>query len=76
MRDALTHSLNVATVKVAEMIGYHRLVDISRQMGLGNNIMATPSAALGSYEMTPVDVAAGYTAFANERHASRADLFA
>ena len=64
VRDALIHSLNVATVKVAEMIGYHRLVDISRQMGLGNNIMATPSAALGSYEMTPVDVAAGYTAFA------------
>jgi len=64
VRDALIHSLNVATVKVAELIGYHRLVDISRQMGLGNNIMATPSAALGSYEMTPVDVAAGYTAFA------------
>jgi penicillin-binding protein 1B len=64
VRDALMHSLNVATVKVAEMIGYHRVVDIARQMGLGNNIMATPSVALGSYEMTPVDVAAGYTAFA------------
>ena len=65
VRDALIHSLNVATVKVAEMIGYQRVVELSRQMGLGNNIMATPAVALGAYEMTPVDVAAGYTAFAN-----------
>ena len=64
VRDALIHSLNVATVKVAEMIGYQRVVDLTRQMGLGNNIQPTPAVALGAYEMTPIDVAAGYTAFA------------
>ena len=64
IRDALTNSLNVATVKVAEMVGYGRVVQIARQMGLGTNIKPTPSVALGAYEMTPVDVAAGYTAFA------------
>ena len=64
VREALTNSLNVATVKVAEMIGYGRVVQIARQMGLGNNIQPTPAVALGAYEMTPVDVAAGYTAFA------------
>src|SRR6202007_2602948 len=64
IRDALTNSLNVATVKVAELIGYGRVVQIARQMGLGNNIRATPAVALGAYEMTPVDVAAAYTAFA------------
>lgn len=64
VRDALTNSLNVATVKVAELIGYGRVVQIARQMGLGNNIQPTPAVALGAYEMTPVDVAAGYTAFA------------
>jgi penicillin-binding protein 1B len=63
VRDALTNSLNVATVKVAEMIGYGRVVQIARQMGLGTNIRATPAVALGAYEMTPVDVAAGYTPF-------------
>jgi penicillin-binding protein 1B len=63
VREAVTNSLNVATVKVAEMIGYGRVVQIARQMGLGNNIRATPAVALGAYEMTPVDVAAGYTAF-------------
>lgn len=64
VRDALTNSLNVATVKVAELIGYGRVVQIARQMGLGTNIQPTPAVALGAYEMTPVDVAAGYTAFA------------
>ena len=64
-REALTNSLNVATVKVAELIGYGRVVQIARQMGLGQNIQATPAVALGAYEMTPVDVAAAYTAFAN-----------
>jgi penicillin-binding protein 1B len=64
VRDALIHSLNVATVKVAEMIGYQRVVEVARQMSLGTNIQATPAVALGAYEMTPLDVAAGYTVFA------------
>ena len=64
-REALTNSLNVATVKIAEMIGYGRVVQIARQMGLGTNIQPTPAVALGAYEMTPVDVAAAYTAFAD-----------
>ncbi len=65
LREALTRSLNVATVKVAEMVGYRRVVQVARQMGLDPNIQATPAVALGAYEMTPVEVAAGYTIFAN-----------
>ena len=64
VREALTNSLNVATVKVAELIGYGRVVQIARQMGLGTNIQPTPAVALGAYEMTAMDVAAGYTTFA------------
>jgi penicillin-binding protein 1B len=64
VREALTNSLNVATVKVAELIGYGRVVQVARQMGLGTNIQPTPAVALGAYEMTPVDVAAAYTTFA------------
>ena len=76
VRDALMHSLNVATVKVAEMIGYDRVVAVARQMGLGNNIQATPAVALGAYEMTPIDVAGGYTAFASMAFAPSRSLFA
>lgn len=65
LRDVLIRSLNVATVKVAESVGYGRVVEVARRMGLNSNIQATPALALGSYEMTPLDVTAGYTAFAN-----------
>jgi penicillin-binding protein 1B len=39
---------------------------MARQLGLASNIQATPAVALGAYEMTPVEVAAGYTAFASQ----------
>ncbi|HKV28807.1 MAG TPA: PBP1A family penicillin-binding protein [Candidatus Acidoferrales bacterium] len=65
-RDALEHSLNVATVKFAELIGYDRVRAFARQLGLDPNIQATPAMALGSYVMTPMEVAAGYTIFAND----------
>jgi penicillin-binding protein 1B len=66
LREALTHSLNVATVKVAELVSYTRVTDMARQFGLDPSIRPTPAVALGAYEMTPLEVAAGYTIFANE----------
>ncbi|MGH9678657.1 MAG: penicillin-binding transpeptidase domain-containing protein [Candidatus Acidiferrales bacterium] len=65
-REALTDSLNVATVKIAEMVGYTRVADMAHQFGLDPSIQPTPSMALGAYEMTPLEVAAGYTIFANQ----------
>ena len=66
VRDALTYSLNVATVKVAELIGYTRVTDMAHQFGLDPGIQPTPSVALGAYEMTPLEVAGGYTILANQ----------
>jgi penicillin-binding protein 1B len=66
LREALAQSLNVATVKVAELVGYTRVTDMAHQFGLDPSIRATPSVALGAYEMTPLEVAGGYTILANE----------
>jgi len=65
LRQALAASLNVATVTLAEEIGYQRVVDLARLAGLNNDILATPAMALGSYETTPVEMAGAYTMFAN-----------
>lgn len=65
LRDALVHSLNVATVKVAQEVGYGRVVEMAKRLGLDSDIKPTPSIALGAYEMTPLEIAKGYTAFAN-----------
>jgi penicillin-binding protein 1B len=65
-REALTDSLNVATVKVAELVGYSRVAAMAHQLGLGSSIQPTPAIALGAYEMTPLEVAGGYTILANQ----------
>jgi penicillin-binding protein 1B len=65
LREALTRSLNVATVKVAEAVGYAQVVNFARQLGMGARIQPTPALALGAYEMTPVEVASAYTIFAS-----------
>lgn len=63
-REALAHSLNVATVKIGEMAGFDKVIQLAHAVGL-KTARATPAVALGSYEASPVDIAAAYTAFAN-----------
>jgi len=65
LREALAHSLNVATVKVAEMVGYDKVVQLAERAGMNNRIQPTPAVALGSYDITPVEAAGAYTVFAN-----------
>ncbi len=65
LREALAHSLNVAAVKVAQMVGYQSVVDMARRAGLNDGIQATPAVALGAYDTTPLEIAGAYTMFAN-----------
>lgn len=66
LRTALAHSLNIATVQVAQKVGYDRVVKMARRLGLNDSIKATPAVALGAYETTPLEIAGAYTVFANE----------
>jgi len=66
LRQALAHSLNVATVSLAEEIGYSRVTDLAHQAGLNQDIQPTPAMALGAYETTPLEIAGAYTMFANQ----------
>ncbi len=63
-RFALAHSLNNATVKLAEQIGYDNVAALAKAAGI-SSVKATPAMALGAYDATPVDVASAYTVFAN-----------
>jgi len=63
-RYALAMSLNNATVKLAEEVGYDKVADLAKSAGIAS-VKATPAMALGAYEATPIDMAAAYTAFAN-----------
>ena len=61
---ALSHSLNNATVKVAEMTGYDKVAALARAAGI-KSVQPTPAIALGAYDATPLEVASAYTIFAN-----------
>lgn len=63
-RFALAHSLNNATVKIAEQIGYDKVADLAQAAGI-KSVKATPAMALGSYDATPLEMSAAYTVFAN-----------
>lgn len=63
-RYALAMSLNNATVKLAEEVGYDKVADLAKAAGIAS-VKPTPAMALGSYDATPLDMAAAYTVFSN-----------
>ena len=66
VREALTYSLNVPSVLLAQMVGYGTVRNFALEAGFNQRINATPSIALGSYVATPLEVAGAYTIFPND----------
>ena len=65
LRRALAHSRNVATIKVAETIGYGQIAALWREVGAGASPRAYAAIALGVFEATPFEIATAYTLFPN-----------
>jgi len=65
LRTALTKSYNVATAKLALSVGLDAVLKTARDAGISSDLMAVPSMALGSFEVTPLEMAAAYTVFPN-----------
>ncbi len=63
-RYALAMSLNNATVKLAEQVGYDNVAQLARAAGI-QSVKPTPAMALGAYEAKPLEMAGAYTVFAN-----------
>ena len=61
---AIAYSLNIATIGLAEKIGYENVAALARSAGV-TNARGTPSVAIGTYNATPIDMAGAYTVFAN-----------
>lgn len=64
LRQALSKSMNIPTVKFAELAGYNEVAELARDAGLPG-VRATPALALGAYDVTPLDMAGAYTMFSN-----------
>lgn len=62
LRNALALSLNVPTVKLAEEVGFARVRDFAARLGL-ERLRAFPAIALGTFEVTLLELAHAYTVF-------------
>lgn len=67
MRTGLVKSLNVVTVDIALQTGLARIANLAERFGLPKP-ERYPSLALGTKEVTPLELAAAYAAFVNGGH--------
>jgi penicillin-binding protein 1A len=65
LRRALELSANVTAVKLLDLIGVDRVIDFTRRCGIDSELPPYPSLALGSADVTPLEMAAAYAAIAN-----------
>jgi penicillin-binding protein 1B len=65
VREALEQSLNAATVRLAQDVGLPAIVERARAFGLTGALEPVPSMVLGSFEVTPLELAGAYVPFAN-----------
>jgi penicillin-binding protein 1B len=65
LRDALVKSKNVITVDLAMELNIGKVMNFAAKAGLPKVAKAYPSMALGTAEVTPLQMATAYTTFAN-----------
>jgi len=65
LRRGLELSRNVMTVRLAQAIGMQNVVDLSKKMGVSDNLQPNLSVSLGAGETTPYRLTAAYAAFIN-----------
>jgi penicillin-binding protein 1B len=64
-RDALERSLNVATARLAQRVGIHRVAEVAERLGIESPLPRVPSLAIGSADLSPLELARAYATIAN-----------
>jgi penicillin-binding protein 1A len=65
LADALAHSVNTITVSLAQEVGMRNVVAAAKRVGITSPLQANASLALGTAEVTPLELTAAYAVFAN-----------
>jgi penicillin-binding protein 1A len=65
IRQALTESRNVPTIKIASLLGIKNVVVMARRFGLAGAMEPYLPLALGACESTPLEMASAFTVFPN-----------
>jgi len=65
MREALTNSINIVSVKILETIGVGTAVEFARKLGITSQLESNLTLALGSSSLTPQELTNAYGVFAS-----------
>ena len=65
VRQALERSLNVATARLAQQVGIPRVAEVARRLGITSRLPEVPSLALGTAEVSPLEIARAYATLAS-----------
>jgi len=65
LREALTYSRNVVTVRLVDAMGLDALINFARTIGVSADMPRNLSIALGSFSITPLEMAMAYNVFAS-----------
>src|SRR3954447_21377022 len=65
LREALALSLNTVAVRLGLEVGPKVVVQTAQRLGVTSPLQANPSIALGTSEVTPLELVGAYAAFAN-----------
>ncbi len=65
LSDALAHSVNTITVNLAQEVGVRSVIAAARRCGITSPLQDNASLALGTAEVTPLELTSAYAVFAN-----------
>jgi len=65
LETALAQSINTVAARLANDVGTARVADTAHRLGIVSKIQTDPSMALGAVEVSPLEMAQAYDAFAN-----------
>ncbi len=65
LADALAHSVNTIAVSLAQEVGIRNVIATAKRVGITSPMQANASLALGTAEVTPLELTAAYAVFAN-----------
>lgn len=66
LRTALEHSYNMIAIKLLDKIGLQPTIALAQKAGIQSPLDANLTLALGSTEVTPLELAGAYSTFANQ----------
>lgn len=65
LKGGLVHSVNTTAARIIDLIGVGEVTTVTRQLGVESNIPQVPSIALGTAEISLLEMVSAYTTFPN-----------